>query len=86
MANGFGLAIEATTGNAHNRIKRRRTSHGCKGGHRFHGHRLNWKVDLDRFAIYDNLTGSGNEMNARNSSFSLTCSPNLSGWHSILPN
>lgn len=85
MANGFGLAIEATTGNAHDRIKCRRTSHGCKGGHGFHGHRLNWKVDLDRLAIYNDLTGSSNEMNTRNGSLSLTRSPNLSGWHSILP-
>jgi len=86
MANGFGLAIEATTGNAHDRIKHRRTSHDYKGGHGFHGHRLNWKVDLNRLAIYNDLAGSSNEMNARNSSLSLTRSPNLSGWHSILPN
>jgi len=86
MANGFSLSIEATTGNAHDCIKRRYTSHGGKGCHGFHGYRLNWKVDLDWLAIYDDLASSSNEMNARNSSLSLTRSPNLSGWHSILLN
>jgi hypothetical protein len=85
MANGFGLAIEATTGNAHNRIEHRRTPHDGEGSHGFHGHRLDWKVDLDRLAIYDNLAGSRNEVNTRNSSLSLTRSPNLRGCHSILP-